>query len=766
MDLRQAALLPRSDFVVLRRLQDYVGRGLLAAAISIFGAAIAFITMIERESIMVMGAWLVAMLALNAVRVVQTREFEQSTIDPEYLKRQYYLIHALLVADTVLWVCGLGLLIPGANATQLFVLCTLVLGGLVAAMVYMRPLPLAAAGFAFAMATAGIYLAPQATGFANYIPEAIILTYLVIVLRGIHDNETSYSAKLARELAMIDHEETIQLLLHGYDSQSADWLWHIDAQGKLADVSERFGEAAGRDPAELENTHFPDLFVEGTQAELLAHRLMVRQPFREITLELDVQGERRWWTLSANRLEDGTMRGVARDTTETRQALARVDYMAHHDNLTGIANRFLFGETLAENLDRQLAHERLALLYLDVDHFKIVNDTLGHSVGDVLLTEVAWRLRAIVKGHDLCARLGGDEFAILLTRLERPEEATLVAERIVAALRQPFEINGQRVQVGTSVGIAHFKGTGGNADDLLHQADLALYSAKAMGRGCYAEFEPWLEERDRERAALEADLRHAIEGNQFTLHYQPIFDIAGKRTIGFETLVRWDHPSLRVVMPGDFIPLAEESGLIVPLGEWIIHNAILEAASWPDKESVAINLSPLQMRSPRLLPTLLGAIEESGIDPQRIDLEITESVLMQDSDANVANLHKFRELGMRISLDDFGTGYSSLSYLRSFPFDKIKIDKSFVEDIEFREDCQAIVRTVIDLADALGMDTVAEGIERESQLDWLREHGCKQVQGYLISYPVNRVELSDGRPFGLRDANWFRPQGKPISDAA
>jgi predicted signal transduction protein with EAL and GGDEF domain len=329
-----------------------------------------------------------------------------------------------------------------------------------------------------------------------------------------------------------------------------------------------------------------------------------------------------------------------------------------------------------------------------------------------------------------------------------------VAERIVEAICEPFRIEGQKLNISTSVGVAFFSGTGGNSDDLLRQADLALYAAKARGRGCFARFEPWMEDRERERAALESDLRSAIREGQFALHFQPLVKIDSGEVAGFEVLVRWDHPTLGVVMPGEFIPIAEDTGLIVPLGEWILRNAIMQAATWREGLRVAINLSPIQLRSPRLMSQLVTAIAHTGIDPGRIELEITENVLMQESEANVALLHKLRELGVRISLDDFGTGYSSLNYLRSFPFDKIKIDKCFVADLEQREDCQAIIRAVTSLAGTLGMDTVAEGVERKEQLDWLRQAGCTEVQGYYISYPFNIEELSDGRPLDSEREHW------------
>jgi len=770
---RQAALFARDDYLLARRLQDYAERGQLAAATSAFGAFVTCVIRLGGSGILIQFAWLGFMLAIALARVELVRRFTPDTIDLAYFRKQRRYNLMLGIADSLGWGVGIFMFAILAREAELYLLSVLVAGVVTASMIYYRALPGVCTIFVASMAAAGLGISYALLGRFEPISVTLIIALTLVLFRGIADDAALYRRKFEGEAELAESAETIQLLLHDYEAQSADWLWQVDKGACLHSVCERFGEAAGCEPEALEGRELVSLFEPGPSRELLAHRLLVRQPFRDLAVSLEVDGEVRWWSLSANCWDDGTMHGVARDTTDTRQAVERMNFMAHHDMLTGIANRFLFGETLREVLGRKQTKGRQALLYLDLDHFKQVNDTWGHSTGDRLLTEAAKRIGMAVKSHDLVARLGGDEFAVLLTRLTDPSDATNVAQRIVEAMERPFLIDDQKLSTGTSVGIAHVQPQSEGAptcpDDLLRQADLALYAAKALGRGTFAEFEPWLEERDRERAQLEADLKTAIQNDEFTLHYQPLYDVDNRKTVGFESLVRWRSPIWGVVMPGEFIPLAEDSGLIVSLGEWIIRNAIHEAASWPEKERVAINLSPLQMRSPRLLPTISEAIRATGIDPDRIELEITENMLMHDSERNVAILHEFRDMGIRISLDDFGTGYSSLNYLRSFPFDKIKIDKCFIEEIEMRDDCQAIVRAITQLASALGMATVAEGVERESQLEWLRGEGITQIQGYLISYPVNAEELSDGRPFDEDRHKWFKPpedKNPSISDAA
>jgi diguanylate cyclase (GGDEF)-like protein len=392
-------------------------------------------------------------------------------------------------------------------------------------------------------------------------------------------------------------------------------------------------------------------------------------------------------------------------------------------------------------MERELARvqrgENLAVLCLDLDHFKSVNDTLGHPVGDSLLKAVAERLRQKVRDTDIVARLGGDEFAIVQIAAEQPRGAIVLADRLIEALSKPFDLTGHQLVIGTSIGIALAPSDGLDTDQLIKNADMALYRAKADGRGVFRFFEPEMDAKMQARRTLEIDLRKALVEGEFELFYQPLVNLQSNEISGFEALLRWNHPTRGLVPPSEFIPIAEEMGLIVPLGEQVLRQACTEAAGWPGDIRVAVNLSPVQFKSKTLALAVTTALASSGLPPQRLELEITESVLLQDNEATLTTLHQLRALGVRISMDDFGTGYSSLSYLRSFPFDKIKIDQSFVQDMSGGEDDSvAIIRAVAGLGRNLGMATTAEGVETQEQLGYLRQEGCSEVHGYLFSRPM------------------------------
>ncbi len=435
-------------------------------------------------------------------------------------------------------------------------------------------------------------------------------------------------------------------------------------------------------------------------------------------------------------------RALERRDHELLAQNARIFFMAHHDALTGLPNRLMFHDRLQEALMQQRRWgDGIALLCLDLDHFKQVNDTLGHPVGDMLLKAVAGRLRECVRDGDMVARLGGDEFAVLQCGARQPERASELAQRIVEKLGAPYDLGGDRAVVGASVGIAVVTPDLCSADTLLRSADLALYRAKADGRGSFRLFESGMDEQMRARRTLERDLREALAQNEFEVFYQPVFHLQGQCVSGFEALIRWRHPDRGLIPPVQFIPIAEELGLIVPMGEWVLAQACADAVTWPGDVMVAVNLSPVQFYSPGLVAAVRQALQRSGLPARRLELEITESALLQDSKTVLATLHELRALGLRTALDDFGTGYSSLSYLRSFPFDKLKIDQSFVREMAYRPDCRAIVKSVLDLAHELGMTTTAEGVETEEQLDQLRRDGCTEVQGFLFDRPRPAADI-------------------------
>ncbi len=429
------------------------------------------------------------------------------------------------------------------------------------------------------------------------------------------------------------------------------------------------------------------------------------------------------------------------DMTERRRTEARITHMAHHDALTGLPNRLLFRERLGEAIERYArTGEEAVLLCLDLDRFKVVNDTLGHPAGDTLLKEATERISGCLRRNDLVARLGGDEFAILVRGIDLPVLADGLIGRIIAEMARPFQLDDQDCYIGTSIGVACLPRDGTVPEVLLKNADLALYRAKADGGGRFHCFEPEMDAWVQARRRRENDLREALARGQFTLAYQPLMSARTDDILAFEALLRWNHPEQGPVSPAEFVPLAEETGLIIPIGTWVMHTALSEAAAWPAPIRLAVNLSAVQFRNRGLVETVRVALDASGFDPRRLEFEITESVLLNDSAANLTVLHELRAMGIRIAMDDFGTGYSSLGYLRSFPFDKIKLDRSFVSQVDENPHCKAIVRAVASLGAGLGIATTAEGVETTEQLAMLRSEGYDEVQGFLFSRAVSATE--------------------------
>ena len=440
----------------------------------------------------------------------------------------------------------------------------------------------------------------------------------------------------------------------------------------------------------------------------------------------------------ARRDELGT---IVRSLTVFQANVAQIAFLAHHDPLTRLPNRTLFQNRVQQALMQMDRGANFALLCLDLDRFKAVNDTLGHPVGDALLQQVAERLTACVREGDIVARLGGDEFAIVLVESGEPAEVDALCARIIEAVSASYEINGHQVNIGTSIGIALAPADGATPQDLLKNADTALYGAKANGRGTSCFYEAAMNAALQARRVLEVGLRQAIARDELELHYQPLVDALSREVSGFEALVRWRHPERGMISPEEFIPVAEASGLIGAIGQWVLRTACLDATRWPGGIRVAVNLSSLQFKDKHLVANVRAALADSGLPVERLELEITESVLLNDSKATLEILHEMKAMGVQISMDDFGTGYSSLSYLRSFPFDKVKIDRSFIKDLPRDRNSVAIVRAIVGLSDTFGLRVTAEGVETEEQADQLALERCSQLQGYLFSKPVPVAEV-------------------------
>ena len=525
----------------------------------------------------------------------------------------------------------------------------------------------------------------------------------------------------------------------------------FDGAGRLLVSNRRYAEIYGLDPAQIRpGMHLRDILAlrtavgtvtEMTPEEYVRWTELGEASAHTVTGAVFRLRNGRYVTVRHQPMPGGGSVATHEDVTERRLIEQQLAHMAHHDALTGLPNRVKLRERLEQALAYAAAGRRCAVLCIDLDRFKDVNDTLGHPLGDKLLQAVTGRLQRHLPRIDILARLGGDEFAIVQSSTDEPGDAVLLAARLIRDLSAPCTIDGHHIIIGASVGIASAPQDGNDADLLLRNADLALYCAKAEGRGRLRVFEPDMDAQAQRRRVLELELRRALAEQQFALVYQPQVSIATGRITGFETLLRWRHPERGTIPPRDFIPLAEDTGLIVPIGDWVLHHACVEAAGWPEHLSVAVNLSTIQLRSAGLFDTVRSALRAAGLAPGRLELEITESALIEHWDDTLALLERIKGLGVRISMDDFGTGYSSLSYLRRFPFDKVKIDQYFTRELSRGGESRAIIRAIVDLCRALGIATTAEGVETEEQLAVLGAENCTEVQGYLLSHPMPPAAL-------------------------
>src|ERR1051326_1057486 len=532
-----------------------------------------------------------------------------------------------------------------------------------------------------------------------------------------------------------------QRLLHGVLDNMPQGVSMFDADAKLVFCNRRYIEMYGLS-AELTKPgcNFHDVLAERVRARTFSDdpnqhlaELKAKVAAGATFANVVTLNDGRAFSVVNKPLADGGWVATHEDVTERRRAEQQIAHMARHDALTDLPNRVLLREQLEHELKRVKRGEIIAMLCLDLDHFKSVNDTLGHPIGDELLKLVADRLRGCTREPDTIARLGGDEFAIIMTQLRQPSDAAVLARRIRTSVSRPYQVDGHQIISDISIGISIAPVDGTEPDQLLKNADMALYGAKADGRGTYRFFEAEMDKRMKERRDLEMDLRQALTNGEFELHYQPLVNLQTNEITAFEALLRWHHPAKGLISPADFIPIAEETGLIVSIGEWVLRTACKETANWPDHVKVAVNLSPAQLKTKNLVSIVKTALTDCGMAAERLQLEITETMLMQNTFATLAMLHELRKLGVQIAMDDFGTGYSSLSYLRSFPFDKIKIDRSFIQDLANGAEPRAIVHAVAGLAKCLNMISTAEGVETQQQLGTLQAVGCTEMQGYLFS---------------------------------
>ncbi|KRB82432.1 diguanylate cyclase [Sphingomonas sp. Root710] len=606
------------------------------------------------------------------------------------------------------------------------------------------PVPTAALALWLTLSiTAGI-AAGQWMALAVLIPLLAIAT---VALGGI--SERSYLAS-RRWLANAAEALKAAVLLREFEENRRGWFWETDARGLLTYISPQIASAIDLPVEELIGSPMTGLVLHergdggtGDGERTLGFHLSTRLAFSEIAVRAAAGTEIRWWSLSGRPAFDeyGTFlgfRGSGTDLTEMRRSEAEVKRLASYDSLTGLPNRILMRRTLDESLhDIAGRPKRAALFMLDLDRFKSVNDTLGHPVGDSLLRQVAERLQRVVHNDGQVGRLGGDEFNVVLPGIVDKHRLATLATAIIAEVSKPYLIDGAHVSIGASVGIAIAPDDGATADALVRNADLALYAAKADGKGVHRFYEPEMHASAKERRLLEMDLRNVMNESGLHLVYQPVVNADSEAIVGFEALARWNHPTRGPVSPGEFIPIAEEIGLIPQIGEWVLRTACLEAANWPDSVRVAVNISPIQFANPSLPGIVMSALAASQLPPHRLELEITEGVFLNDDAATDAMFARLKAIGVRFALDDFGTGYSSLGYLKKAPFNKIKIDQSFVRGAAVPGNRNAaIIRAIVALAESLEMETTAEGAETPEELQLIRSLGCSHIQGYIFGKPM------------------------------
>jgi diguanylate cyclase (GGDEF)-like protein/PAS domain S-box-containing protein len=685
---------------------------------------------------MAMLAWLMLLYALSGTAILgwwRGRHRTRTMATPAAIRHANVHANLLALVWSALPICWFA----HASPQQQLLVATLVTGMLSAGAFVLSPLPVASVVYVIILALGGIIACWQTGGHIFAAVGVLLTVYALIVILGVLAASRKATALLQSQAEAKRQEHMMTVLLHDFEQNAAEALWETGLDGCVAHHSPRLATLLGLDEGQLREQPFLELLVQiGTDVSGLRAALDNERPFKELRLSAAATHGPRHWAINGKRLvdEDGHTagwRGVIADTTEQVMAQERLQHLAHTDSLTGLANRF----TLHGALRAALAQRRLvALVALDLDHFKLVNDTLGHAAGDKLLQTVAARLLACRRPVDLVARLGGDEFALLvLDDTDGHLDVDALSQRLIDVLEEPVVINGRSLRASASIGVARCVDADVSADDLLVHADIALYAAKKAGRGRFAAYSADLGERNRRSVTIEQELRQAVGRGELQLHWQPKVDIQSSRIVGVEVLLRWRHPQLGSVAPIEFIPIAEKSGAIREIGMWVLREACRVAVESLPGLTISVNVSPSQLHDDEFTACVRDALHASALEPFRLELEITESVFIDDVEGALQRLHSLRALGVRVALDDFGTGYSSLAYLRRFPFDTLKIDRAFVNELMASIDTRAIVQMISQLALTLNMRTVAEGVESPAQLSAVTSVGCDEIQGWLVS---------------------------------
>ncbi len=702
---------------------------------------------IGQVNILFLGLWLAALCALYLYSHVLLRKqssWQRKSID----RGEMTMVHFLSLAGGSIW--GLGFLIFtfSTDFMTMVPLWATIICLMVGSAMMFSAIPLCSILFissaSAAMTFGWSYIGSFELAFASGAIGILLISACLMTGRSFIDRKVS-------EASLNEKSEVVSLLLKEFEDTGADWLWQTDTSRRITHVSPRFAHAIGQPAEAIEGKPFLQLVAGeswesgkfSTALHELADKLKRRDSFSNMLVPVQINGENRWWELSASpKLDDSGMfhgfRGVGSDITQQRESADKISHMARFDTLTRLPNRLQLTEALAKALETaEKWNGRCGFMMIDLDRFKAVNDTLGHPVGDRLLARVSDRLRSIMTDNELCCRLGGDEFAIVIKDASDMEYMETLAQKIIDRLSQTYEIDQHTLYIGASVGTAIGPRDGRTVEMLMRSADLALYRSKDQGGGAYNQYEPKLHVQAEERRVMEIALRKALENDEMSLNYQPVVSADSGGVVGFEALLRWTSPQFGMVSPAKFVPLAEDARLIVPIGEWVLRTACLEAMNWPSTVKVAVNVSADQLTEPNFLSTVVSALQDSGLPAHRLEIEVTESIFMREGAGAAEMLDQIIALGINLSLDDFGTGYSSLGYLRKTRFTTIKVDRSFVQGAAKKApESLAIIRAVVAMADSLGMSTTAEGAETEEEVQMIKKLGCTKIQGYYFGRPM------------------------------
>ena len=751
-----------TDWGVVRAAQLAVVKrfAVTRLVISVLGAIVLLLLLKSSISSLKLGLWFICTIVMAGVAAwphLRERDWTPVIATSGDLHRET----GITLIGAAAWAVAPLLFGPGASAESLIGIWT-VLTALMAGMtVALSAVPMATAAF---LTVTGTSLAAMMWYTGMPLISATAAAYSGALMLSCLANGRNFVMHRSVESELAEKDEVVSLLLREFEESGGDWMWQIDASKCLTHVSPRFAYALGLQPEQVEAKPILEILAGDSweagnfsaALRVLADKLKNRENFSDLILPVTVAGEARWWELSASPRFDESgsflgFRGVGSDVTEAHRSADKINRMARYDTLTGLPNRLHITEALGDAMaEADRWRGRCAFLMIDLDRFKAVNDTLGHPVGDRLLTRVAERLRSIMTDNEVCGRLGGDEFAVVVRDANDPQRLSKFAQNIIDTLSQPYEVDQHTLYIGASIGTATGPRDGRTVETLIRSADLALYRSKDVGGGAVHCYEPQLHVHAEERRVIEIALRKALERNEFEVHYQPVVNAETSAVESFEALLRWTNPELGPVSPAKFVPVAEDTRLIAPIGDWVLRTACAEAATWPSTIRVAVNVSAEQLTDVNFVTSVVQALSQSGLAPQRLELEVTESVFMREGTAALQILDQLMALGVRLALDDFGTGYSSLGYLSRTKFNTIKVDRSFVQGAARNApESLAIIRAVVALANSLGMVTTAEGVETEEEYRMICQLGCRKIQGYLFGRPMPAADarrlLADSR---------------------